>query len=188
MSDAFTPTTTNDFDLDAWILGAKLPEKSQTVYGRADLVAEFEALDQQLHALNAAEVDEDADERLSGDPAAALARRMESLRQQMQGSALTFRFRALLKDEADAIRKAAPKDSDGDPQGDYVAAHWIAAACISPAGLTPEKAEAIRQRIGEGQYAALWHAAWSVANDQAVSIPFSLAASAALSRQTSSSS
>lgn len=183
MSDAFTKAD-DGFDLDAWIDGAKLPEKSCTVYGRADLVAEYEALDQQLRNLNGKSVEDD---RLTGDPAVPIAQRMEALREQMQSSALTFRFRALLKDEADAIRKAAPKDSDGDPEGDYVAAHWIAAACIQPAGVTAEKADAIRARIGEGQYAALWQAAWSVSNDQAVSVPFSLAASAALSRRGSSS-
>lgn len=190
-SDPFIPVGTitvaaDEFDLDAWIDGAKLPEKSVTVYGRADLVAEFEQLNEQLRTMKAAATLDDG--RLSGDPQARLARRMEDVRTEMQSSALTFRFRAILKEAGDEIRGAAPKDSDGDPDGGYVAAHWIAAACVSPAGLTAEKANAIRARIGEGQYAALWNTAWSVSNDRSVSVPFSLAASELLSRPDSSPS
>ena len=37
----------------------------------------------------------------------------------------------------------------------------------------------IRDRIGEGQYALLWSAAFSVSNERRIDVPFSLAASVA---------
>ena len=177
MSDTFTKPA-DGFDLNAWITGAKLPERAVTVYGRADLVAEFYELEQQLLALQSGEGVQD--DRLTGDPRVPIAQKMDALREQMQSSALTFRFRALMKDEVDPIRKAAPR-VDGEPDGDYVAAHWIAAACVHPQ-VTPEQVQAIRERIGEGQFGALWDTAFSAANDKRVSVPFSLAASAALTK------
>lgn len=179
MSDAFTKD--DGFDLDSWISGARLPEKAVTVYGRADLVAEFAELEQRLLAMQSGEGVQD--DRLTGDPRIPLARQMDDLREQMKSSALTFRFRALLKDEVVKIREAAPKKQDGDPDDDYVAHHWISAASVSPK-VTPEQAAQIRERIGEGQFAALWEAAYSTANDRRVSVPFSLAASAALTKDS----
>lgn len=179
MSDAFTKD--DGFDLDSWISGAKLPEKAVTVYGRADLVAEFGELEQRLLSLQSGEGVQD--DRLTGDPRIPIARQMDELREQMKSSALTFRFRALLKDEVTPIRQAAPKDKDGEPDAEHVALHWIAAASVSPK-VTPEQAGQIRERIGEGQFAALWEAAYSASNDRRVSVPFSLAASAALTKDS----
>lgn len=178
MSDAFTKD--DGFDLDSWISGARLPEKAVTVYGRADLVAEFGELEQRLLAMQSGEGVQD--DRLTGDPRIPLARQMDDLREQMKSSALTFRFRALLKDEVTPIREDAPK-VDGEPDPDYIAHHWIARASVSPK-VTPEQAQAIRERIGEGQFAALWEAAYSASNDRRVSVPFSLAASAALTKDS----
>ena len=48
--EAFTKLTDDEFNLDDWISGARLPEKSVTVYGRADLVAEFYEVEQQIRA------------------------------------------------------------------------------------------------------------------------------------------
>ena len=181
MSDPLTKPT-DEFDLDAWISGAKLPERSVTVYGRADLVAEFEGLEERLHAIKD---DEPPADRLGvTSESVRIAGRMESLRQEMKGSALTFRFRALTRDEQKAITDAAPKGKDGEPDQLYVAANWIAKACISP-GMTAAQAEQMRPRLGEGQYASLWDTAWTVSNAKHVDVPFSLAASGILSTQDS---
>lgn len=177
---SLTKSTTDEFDIDSWITGAKLPEKAVTVYGRADLIAQYQDLEQQLLSTQDGGP---SDDRMTGDPRARIARRMEQVRDDMRSSAVTFRFRALLKDEVKAIRDAAPRNKDGDADDEFVAARWIAAASIAPR-LTPEQAESIRAKIGEGQYAALWDAAYSAANDKRVSVPFSLAASAALTKDS----
>jgi len=173
--EAFTKSTTDDFDLDAWIDGAKLPEKSATVYGRADLVAEYEALDAQLRAEKAKSVD---DERLTGDPKVAIAERMADVRDRLQGSALTFRFRALLDSESKPIREAH-KGSD-----DELTFKLLSVQVLEPK-VSPEQWPKIRERIGDGQFSHLVEAAGAASYDRQVSIPFSLAASALLGTKDS---
>jgi len=173
----------SDFDLDAWIDDAKLPERSETVYGRADLYAEIRALEADLQAAKARE----GDDRL-GDPNSpvAIARRIQDTREQMAASALTFRFRALDRDTVRRIHADAPK-VDGEPDADHIAREWVAAASVEPK-LTAGQAQKLRDHIGEGQFALLWDAAFAATNDKRVSVPFSLSASAVLSRQDSSES
>src|SRR5689334_3338966 len=98
--DAPVQDAPQDFDLDDWLDNARLPERSVTVFGRADLVAEHQELEEQLTRARAVYSD---DERLV-DPTTDLAARMRELSEQMQASALTFRLRALTRDEQDAAR------------------------------------------------------------------------------------
>lgn len=170
-----------DFDLDSWIDDARLPEKAETVYGRADLVAEHQSLEKQLQQ---AQRDSLNDDRIV-NPADELAARLRDVEERMQASALTFRFRALTGPEAKEVRNSVPKDDDGEPENDPLVAAWLAASCVSPANVTPEQMLKIRGRIGEGQYALLWSAAFSVSNDRRVDVPFSLAASVALKTKDS---
>lgn len=181
MSDAFTKPEPDAFSIDAWITGARLPERTSTVYGRADLAADLEALESQL---NAARSSTASDDRL-GSPTSpsALARRILDLREEMSGSALAFRFRAIPKSAAAKITKDAPI-VDGEPDADYVAREWVAAASVEPK-LTPEQAQSVRDHIGEGQFATLWEAAWSATNDKRVSVPFSQAALVTLNTEDS---
>lgn len=173
--EAFTKSTSDDFDLDDWISGARLPEKSVTVYGRADLVAEFYELERQLQSVGSASGEDD---RLTGDPRQALARLMEDARRQMESSALTFRFRALLDAEVEDARKAH-KGSD-----EALSFALLSLQAIQPK-VSPEQWPKIRDRIGDGQFAALMEAAGSASYDRQVSVPFSLAASALLTSKDS---
>ena len=168
MSDAFTKPT--DFDLESWISGAKLPEKSATVYGRADLVAEFEELDRQLRAEGKGDLE---DGRMTGDPKVAIAQRMEEVRQALQSSALTFRFRAALDSETKPMREAHT-GSDED-----LTFKILSLQCVEPK-VAPEQWPRIREKIGDGQFAHLVEAAGSASYDRQVSVPFSLTASALL--------
>ena len=175
------PTDTEqDFDLDAWIDGARLPERSVTVYGRADLVAEHQALEEERQRLERASI---GDDRIAG-PLYDVAAQVIEAEKRMQESALTIRFRALMRDEAKAITSAAPKDSSGEPEADYLAAAWLAASSVSPK-MTPDQVNAIRAKIGEGQFNSLWQAAWGVSNDRRPDVPFSFAASANLKNRDS---
>lgn len=173
----------NAFDLDAWIDGAKLPERAATVYQRADLYAEIKVLEGELQAAKARE----GDDRLgSPNSPEAIARKIQTAREEMASSALTFRFRALPAAQVKQIHASAPKIND-EPDSDHIAREWVAAASVEPR-ITPTQAQAIRDRIGEGQFALLWDAAFTATNEKQVSVPFSLSASALLSRQNSSES
>lgn len=164
-----------DFDLDAWIDGAKLPEKAVTVYGRADLVAEHHELTEQLQAANARTIDDD---RMVGSPKGRLAQQIRDVEEQMRSSALTFRFRAILDADVEAAKKAHPGDDDARTY--FMLTRQV---------IHPEVAEAqwpqIRSKIGEGQFAALLEAAAQASYERQVSVPFSLAASAALNTEDS---
>lgn len=169
-----------DFDLDAWIDEARLPERSVTVFGRADLVAELQELEEQLAKVRTS----GGDDRLV-DPASELQQRVREVEAQRQASARTFRFRALSAAEVRKIRTEAPKDVDGDPEAEYVAAAVLAASCVTPKGMTLDKARAVRAKIGEGQFDSLWQAAWGVSNDRRPDVPFLPAASAVLNNKDS---
>jgi hypothetical protein len=173
--EAFTPAS-DEFSLDDWISGARLPEKSVTVYGRADLVAEVYELEHQLRSERTQGVDDD---RLTGDPKVALAQRIEDLREAMQSSALTFRFRALL--ESERVKREDGKSKPTDEELTYAN---LAIQCVAPK-VKADQWPLIRERIGEGQFAALLEAAGSASYDRQVSVPFSLASSALLAQKDS---
>ena len=173
MSDVFTKTDPDVFDLDSWIDGAKLPEKSVTVYGRADLAARYYELEQQL-----SDERNNPDERLGGNTPATIAAEMTKVRDAMQASALTFTFRAILDDETAKAKKDHPANEDARTYA------ILALQAINPK-VPAEKWPMIRSKIGEGQFMALLEAAASASYDRTVSVPFSLAHSAALSTQDS---
>jgi hypothetical protein len=174
MSDAFTKAV-DEFSLDDWIDGARLPEKSVTVYGRADLVAEHYELNQRLvHAQGS----DDGDERLVGSPVSRLAAAIEACEKDMKASALTFRFRAILDADVEAAKRAHPGDEEARTY-----------AMLSKQSVHPQVSEQqwpkIRERIGEGQFNALLNAAAEASFERQIPVPFSLAASAARSTQDS---
>jgi hypothetical protein len=165
-----TPEDPAGFDLDAWISGAKLPEKAVTVYGRADLVAEHYELSQQLEQVNATE---DGDERLTGSPVAKLAQKIRDAEAAMRSSALTFRFRAILDTDVEAAKKAHPSN-------EVERTYFLLARQIVHPTVTQEQWPKIRERVGEGQFEALLNAAAEASHQRQIPVPFSLAASAAL--------
>lgn len=174
----------SEFDLDSWIDGAKVPERSETVYGRADLVAEIQSLEVELRAAKART---ENDDRLgSPDSPEVIARKIQAARDDMEKSARTFRFRALDSATVKSIHARAPKVDD-NPDADFIAREYVAAASVEPK-LTTDQVQKIRDNIGEGQFSLLWDAAFGVTNEKRVSVPFSLTASAVLSRLDSSSS
>lgn len=187
--DAFTKPDADGFDFDSWLSTAKPPERSVTVYGRADLVAELEELEEQLQSANQSALNDD---RLNGgNTPKAVAARISAVQGEMKSSAVTFRFRALSKATTKGFYDDAPKvkDEDGEagPDMEWVATRWVAAASVQPK-VTVAQVEQLREHIGEGQFVALWEAAFSATNQKRVSVPFSLAASLARDSEDSSSS
>lgn len=177
-----TFTQSGDFDLDSWIDDARLPERSVTVYGRADLVGEYEALEARFTQLDR-EYDRESssgDARMTtGSERREVAQQMEQLRPKLYASALTFRFRALTHDETQEIAKRIP-----DVESDDRAYAMLEVQAIAPK-VTATQWVKIRNRIGEGQFQAIIEAASSASFAKRVDLPFSFAASAALDQQES---
>lgn len=159
-----------EFDLDAWIAGAKLPERIVTVYGRGDLVAEAEHLRTQV-AGSRSEPREDG--RLNGR-VAALERELATLQDQFEASRLEIRVRALPLEEYRGAVAHLGKDAT-DEDATYA---YFAAQVVSPR-MTAEQVKLLRDRIGEGQWMALIEAANSVMTDRRLDVPFSSATSGA---------
>lgn len=179
---------TDEFDLDDWIDRSKLPERSATVYGRGDLVAEHQRLDLELRAVQDRAEQESAsgDARMGGSAtteASRILERMADLEREFTASRLTFRFRAALPEETASIVDRLGKDAT--PAA--ITYEVLAVQCVSPV-VPVDRWGKIRDRIGEGQWSLLIEAAETATAGRQVEIPFSLAASAARSTQGSSSS
>lgn len=163
--------STDEFDLEAWISSARMPERSVTVYGRGDLLADHQAAEETLRARKA------ADDRLVGDGGRqGLADQVRELEAQIRASQRTFRVRGLTAAEQKAAQDAAKAEQGDDAD---ITAHWLAASTISPV-MTLEQVRAVRGKIGEGQYVDWFNASIKATNER-VTVPFSPAASAYLS-------
>lgn len=181
--DAFTkPDPAAEFDLDDFLSDATPHEESATVNKYGAMVAELQELEEQLTAAKQSAL---IDDRMNGgnDPE-RIAAQITALQEKMRGGDMTFRFQALPTAITKSFYSEAPKvkDDDGDeaPDGEWVAEAWVAKACVSingqPAHLTHAKVQALRPKIGDGQFAALWQAAFTATNEKRVSVPFSQSA------------
>lgn len=164
-----TDTTTEpaDFDLEAWLAGARPPERSVTVYGRADLVADLEALDAAYEAARGASTDR----RLVG-AGSDLARLIQEKRAEMEASRLTIRVRGL---ERETVREQA-EQATKDTTDEEVAVRQIAAAAVQPR-MTEDQARRLLARIGWGQFRSISDAVWEASTNKQVTAPFSRAIS-----------
>lgn len=102
----------NDFDLDAWLDGAKRTERAVTVYARADLLADID----RLEAEKATEEAANGLERSFGDLAtpARIQAKIDALYVQMDASKLELRVGTLVDDELEAIRTKTQAEIKGD--------------------------------------------------------------------------
>lgn len=179
-----TQRDVDSFDLDAWITGAKLPERSVTVFGRPDLMGEYESLEAELTRLRSVETDDQpTDDRLTTrSPEGQIADRMHELRQEMQRSSLVFRFRSLAPGELEEVLEEAGKGSAPEEK----TYRCLARQCVAPAGVTWQQMRDLNKRIGEGYFSATILTTAAAAREaNAVTLPFSLAASVARSTENS---
>lgn len=144
-------TTPRDFDLDAWIDGAERPARSVTVYQRAGLIAELDALAEQIENAEADEAAEMVYERSIGERPESHKMRAEyaKLAQQFHDSALTLRIEGRDEAEKREIAKANP-DLDGTQM-----AYVVLADAITSPKFTPAQFEKMVTRLGEVQYARI---------------------------------
>jgi hypothetical protein len=156
------------FDVDAWLEQAQPPQRSVTVYGRGDLVAE-------LQDLYAQDEDLPGDARLGGSP---LNARILELQDLIEASALIVHVRGILDHENRALVDQHTTGEGTDRAFDAVAyeRHMLAAVAVQPQ-LTPEQAGRLRERIGQAQWDALF-AAMSAAAQETIDVPLSRLGSA----------
>lgn len=109
------PTAPEEFDVEAWLTDAKMPEESAEVYKRADVIAELQVVRRQIETQReAATIEKTA----HGDTVLRnLERRYKDLVETFTGSKLTIYVRAISPDEQRESREATEKRTEGmDPK------------------------------------------------------------------------
>ena len=136
-------TTPRDFDVDAWIEDAERPTRSVTIYQKASLIADLDALAERIENAEDEEVDGPSAGRGS------LRSQYAKLAQQFHNSALTIRIEGRDEREREAVVLRVPGLTPR--QRGAVA---IADAIISPK-FTPEQLERLEEKIGEVQFSRI---------------------------------
>lgn len=131
--------TPQDFDVDAWIDGAERPARSVTVYQKAGLIADLDALSERI--LNAD--DEDVDGPSMGGGVGKLRAEYQKLAQQFHDSGLTIRVEGRDASERAALASKAEPELRG--------AAVLADAIQSPK-FTPEQVKKLSDKVGAVQF------------------------------------
>lgn len=148
--------TPQDFDFDAWLDGADKPQRSVTVYQKAGLIADLDALAVQIEH---AEPDDDVDGPSMGGGVRKLRAEYAKLAKQFHDSALTIRVQGLDDDERLAIQEAHP-----ELEGRALTYTILAEAFVSPKA-TAAQVEKLKGRVGEAQFTGIL-AAFHQANNE----------------------
>lgn len=137
-------TTPQDFDFDAWLDGAERPQRSVTVYQRAGLIADLDALEARI--LAADEDGEDVDGPSMGGGVGKLRAEYAKLAKQFHDSALTVRVQGHDEDEKRELAKANPELQAGG------LGYVVLADAIQSPTATPEQLRRLAKKIGEAQF------------------------------------
>lgn len=172
MPSTDSTTQLDEFDVDAWLEEAALPQRSVTVYGRGDLLATLEDL---VAAREQAAQQPDPgpvldDPRFGGGastPAgrgdlAALDDRIATVRAALHQSALTLHIRAVLNTERQGLvdkHTTKTKDPDTGKVTEDIAVlpyehELVSNACARPR-FTADQIATLHQRIGEAQWVSV---------------------------------
>lgn len=144
-------TNPQTFDVDAWIDGAERPVRSVTIYQRAGLLADLDALEERILIADAEESADSIDERRLGEQTEAdhLRGKYTELAKQFHDSALTIRIEGRDESEREAIVLPLPGLTPKQ-RGAVV----LADAIISPK-FTPEQLEKLAAKVGEVQFSRI---------------------------------
>jgi hypothetical protein len=102
---------TEDFNLDNWLDGVKRTERSVTLYGRPDLLADIDELEAQQRTIG--ETPEE-DRAMGESTGGRLQEKIDSLYVALDASKLVFRVSFLDDQETDAISDAVKKELKTD--------------------------------------------------------------------------
>lgn len=167
-------------DINALLGAASLPERKVPVCLRGDLQAEIDELERQLREQyqNPQTMADRGDRR-------RLAEQIETVREQMRSSIITFRLRGLNRRRYSDLLAAHPprRDNDEDKALGYNSdSFWPALirACLVEPNLSDEQWERLDDQLSSAQFDLLLNAAHNLCR-RPVDVPFSSAASATLS-------
>lgn len=166
------------FSIEDWLAGATRPETVISLSSKGREYGEYRAKEVELMKAERAAAD-NPDDRLvtaSGNEPARIAREMDALAKVIDSGMREFRFRGLDEEhDLKAVRDAKDKENL-DEEG--VAAVMMSLCCIDPV-MTPAQWKAARSALGEGQWNQATRTANTVTFGEAVTVPFSVAASVA---------
>lgn len=170
-------------DIKQLLDSAKLPEKEVRICLRADLLADFEAAEAALAQAQRAARAENSLE--AGSDIHAYAARVNAIRDEMASASATFRLRAVGRRKWTALyADHPPREGDArDAATGFNRETFFEAltrACIVDPEISDTQWDALAELLSAAQWDALVDAAWEV-NQAGVDIPFSSAASRALS-------
>jgi hypothetical protein len=114
--DPAEPDDVTTFDMDAWIDDAKLPQRSMTVYRRADLRSRLDELEREIRLSEGGE-SSSADAGVAG-----LKAEWRKVAEQIDASAITITVRALTDDAG----KQARADAKAENVKEIAAEEWDA--------------------------------------------------------------
>jgi len=153
-----------DFDFDKWLDDAERPERAVTVYQKAGLIADLDALAEKIVGADDAE---EVDGPSMGGGVGKLRTEYAKLAKQFHDSALTIRVQSLTQDEQREIG-AEHKDMDAYELG----SHTLSKAITSPK-MTAKQVQRLARVIGDGQFARIMNAYRQACNEvPAVSADF----------------
>lgn len=177
------------FDVDAWIAQAARPQRTVTIYARADLIARLDEIDaevtrlrrthaQQASAAGDASLEDAAPD--TGGRIAALEAEWDATAAQFSASAMPVTIRGLTEaEQAAAVRAAGTSDptlakAQNAEWAELVGLHIVAAAIVSP-HMTLDQVRAVHARIGGAAFAPLANAVRALTNQAPVvpATPFS---------------
>lgn len=134
-------TSPQEFDIDAWLNDAERPARSVTVYQKAGLIADLDAIAEQIQ--NAEEAQE-VDGPSMGGGHASLRAKYQAVAQQFHDSALTIRVEGRNKSERARVASAV---TEPEKRGAAI----LAEAIQSPK-FTPAQVEKLAAKIGDAQF------------------------------------
>lgn len=167
MSENITP---EEFDVDAWILNAKLPEESAEIYLRADVVGNIQALQRKITAANAVDAVDPERPAAAKSKTAKLVKEYENLLQLFSDSRATVFVRAIAPDKLDDLRRAnEARYKDKEPrEGNLAFGYELLAESIvaiedksgvrKTARMTPAQLKNLERGIGPAQLKAIMEA------------------------------
>lgn len=166
-------------DIKDIIARARPREHSVRICVSGDLAAEYDRLQAELAAVAAWQPQSMAEE----NPAAAIARRIAELQEQMREAEVEFTFRALgARAWSDLVAEHPGQTEEEAWDADTLAPALVSACAVDPV-MAPEDVDALFEALNVGQRQQLIEAAWQV-NGEATAVPFSLHASAILASRT----
>jgi hypothetical protein len=145
-------TTPQDFDVDAWLNDAERPARSVTVYQKAGLIAELDALEEQIKNAEGEEVDGPS----MGGGVGTLRAKYADLAQKFHDSALTVKVQSLTNQEQAELLKGNDSESMAD-RGAVV----LAEAIVYPK-VTAAQVKRLNSVLGDAQFTRImdaWHSA-----------------------------